>query len=180
MELSSARSHTEEFVEERRQEVFVSPPAVVVPADPPQLEVVDTTVIRRRSPSRSSRRSHSTSATSHIPVIVDARPREVSNEIAVGPLALVEPSHHHHHHSHHRGGSTSERSIRSEIRDLERELARRERYGGGGELVRAERLPTGELVLYEEEVEKVELPSRGVRIEKDKKGRMSISVPRNR
>lgn len=69
--------------------------------------------------------------------------------------------------------------IRSEIRDLEREIARRERRDGR-ELVHAERLPTGELVLYQEEVERVEQPSRGTRIEKDKKGRMSISVPKYR
>jgi hypothetical protein len=35
-------------------------------------------------------------------------------------------------------------------------------------------------VLYEEKIEKIEEPSRGVRIEKDKKGRMSISVPKYR
>ena len=47
-------------------------------------------------------------------------------------------------------------------------------------MVRAERLSTGELVLYEEEVEDVEPTRGGVRLEKDKRGRMSISVPRNR
>jgi len=36
--------------------------------------------------------------------------------------------------------------------------------------VRAERLSTGELVLYEEEVEHVEPTRNGVRIEKDKRG----------
>lgn len=45
--------------------------------------------------------------------------------------------------------------------------------------MRAERLSTGELVLLEETIERVEEPSRGVRIEKDRRGRMSISVPRN-
>lgn len=177
----------EEVVEERREEVFVAPPApappppapVVVPVQSPpaQVEIVDTTVVRAVSPARTTRssRSHSTSATSHAPVIVEARPREVSGDIAVGPLALVEAPHHHHHH-HHRHGSGSQ--IRSEIRHLERELARRR--GEGRELVQAERLPSGELVLYQEEVEKIETPSRGVRIEKDKKGRMSISVPKQR
>ncbi|KAJ8105840.1 hypothetical protein ONZ43_g7263 [Nemania bipapillata] len=48
------------------------------------------------------------------------------------------------------------------------------------DLVRTERLPTGELVVYEEEIERIEEPRRGVRIEKDKKGRMSISVPKYR
>lgn len=46
------------------------------------------------------------------------------------------------------------------------------------DLVKAERLPNGELVLFEETVERVEEPNRGVRIEKDKRGRMSISIPR--
>ena len=50
----------------------------------------------------------------------------------------------------------------------------------GRELVRAERLSTGELVLYQEEVERIEEPRNGVRIEKDKKGRMAISVPKYR
>lgn len=46
--------------------------------------------------------------------------------------------------------------------------------------MRAERLSDGQLVIYEERVEKIEEPRRGVRIEKDKKGRMSISVPKYR
>lgn len=47
--------------------------------------------------------------------------------------------------------------------------------------MRAERLSTGELVLYEEEVEQIQEPARGgVRIERDKRGRLSISVPRYR
>ena len=41
-------------------------------------------------------------------------------------------------------------------------------------------MPDGAVVLFEEKVEKVEEPRRGVRIEKDKKGRMSISVPKYR
>ena len=45
--------------------------------------------------------------------------------------------------------------------------------------VNAERLPSGELVLFEETVERVEEPNRGVRVEKDKRGRMSISVPKH-
>ncbi len=80
--------------------------------------------------------------------------------------------------------------LRSEIRHLEKQLARRERsrhrrhrsLSTGGELVRAERLSTGELVLYEEEVETLREPSRGrgVRVERDKRGRMSIVVNKYR
>jgi hypothetical protein len=83
-----------------------------------------------------------------------------------------------------------EKAIKNEIARLEaeRDLIRHERHhhshsrsrSQGGELVRAERLSTGELVLFEEKVEKIEEPRRGVRIEKDKKGKMSISVPKYR
>jgi hypothetical protein len=100
--------------------------------------------------------------------------REVSDDVVIGPLALA-----HRPRSHSRSKSRSKsrggrRELRAEIRALEREYKDRE-------LIRAERLPTGELVLYEEEEIEVVKPSRGgARIEKDKKGRMSISVPKNR
>ncbi|KAJ2976196.1 hypothetical protein NUW58_g8147 [Xylaria curta] len=66
----------------------------------------------------------------------------------LGPLAIVGDRRSEHHHHHH--------NLHSHSRDRD--------------LVRAERLPTGELVLYEEEIERIEEPRRGVRIEKDKKG----------
>ncbi|KAI1760256.1 hypothetical protein GGR53DRAFT_93284 [Hypoxylon sp. FL1150] len=153
------------------------PPPVIHTATPvapaPPVEVVKETYVREISPARTarSRRSHSTS-TSRTPVIIE--PREYSEEVPIGPLAIVgdrrrtdqdiqleiarleaerdlvkrERRHHSHSHSRHRSHSHS----------LEREL------------VSAERLPSGELVLYEEKVEKIEEPRRGVRIEKDKKG----------
>ncbi|KXX77793.1 hypothetical protein MMYC01_204792 [Madurella mycetomatis] len=204
LEVLAARSSAGEIVEERRTEVYQVPAAlpppqtshVIVAANqppPPPVEVVKTTMIRDVSPDR---RSYTTASydtttsydTSATPVIVDARPREVSERVPVGPLALVDHHHHHLRHtsrsrSRHRRGSRDSDDLRSEIRQLEKQLARRERRGsrGGGELVRAERLSTGELVLYEEEVEVLEEPARGgVRIERDKRGRMSISVPRYR
>ena len=93
-----------------------------------------------------------------------------------GPLALAERP-----RSHSRSG----REIRDEIRTLERELAYRPKgqvieSSGNREIVKAERLPNGELVIYEEEVEKVISGPKPPRIEKDKKGRMSISVPKYR
>ncbi|KAH8176919.1 sulfatase domain-containing protein [Sarocladium implicatum] len=82
-----------------------------------------------------------------------------------GPLALAERP-----RSHSRSG----REIRDEIRMLERELAYRPKgqvieSSGNREIVRAERLPNGELVIYEEEVEKVVSGPKPPRIEKDKK-----------
>ncbi|KAH8887592.1 hypothetical protein GQ53DRAFT_827005 [Thozetella sp. PMI_491] len=186
LELVAARSSAGDIVEEREvfeREVVVSapapppPPPVVIPVAPPMpvmtpaipppppVEVVNTTtVVRELSPARSY-----TTSTSATPVVVDARPREISDEIPVGPLALVTAERHR---------SRDRSDIRSEIRHLERELARREHRHHDRDIVKAERLSTGELVLYEEKVEEVIEPRRGVRIEKDKKGRMSISVPK--
>lgn len=187
--------------------VVVAPPpapapvviqAKTPPPPPPPVDVVKTTVIRDVSPARSyatssydtattaSYDTYTTSSTA-TPLIIDARPppREVSTH---GPVVIAAHSpHHHHHHS-----ETDE--LRYEIRALEKQLARRERsrhsrhshsrhrsLSRGGEMVRAERLSTGELVLYEEEVEQIQEPTRaGTRIEKDKRGRLSISVPRYR
>ncbi|KAK3682387.1 hypothetical protein B0T22DRAFT_282281 [Podospora appendiculata] len=209
LEISAARSSAGDIIEERRTEIIEVPsrppthhshrshPGTVIltakPRSPsPPVEVVKTTVVREVSPSSrsyatTSYGSGSYSTTSYdtsttvTPYVVDARPREVSDEIAVGPLALVTTADHSRHH--HRDSSHSD-DLRHEIRHLEKQLARRERHehrsSSSRDVVRAERLSTGELVLYEEEVERVVEPSRGVRIEKDKKGRMSISVPKYR
>ncbi|KAI0477643.1 hypothetical protein GGR56DRAFT_417536 [Xylariaceae sp. FL0804] len=144
---------------------------------------------RSHSHYASTHRSHSTSTSTRTPLVVEAGPPRgeyVSEEVVttgVGPLALVADR------------RRTDRDIKLEIARLEaeRDLMRRDRHHSrhhhhshsrhrshSREMVRAERLPTGELVLYEEEVEKIEKPRRGVRIEKDKKGRMSISVPKNR
>jgi hypothetical protein len=45
-------------------------------------------------------------------------------------------------------------------------------------MVKAERMPNGELVVFEETVEHVDEGRRGVRLQKDKQGRMSISIPK--
>ncbi|KAJ3565968.1 hypothetical protein NPX13_g7305 [Xylaria arbuscula] len=161
-ELAAARSVAGPLVEERREEVFTipppAPPTVIraPPPPPPPVEVIKETMVREVSPSRSytsygpSTTTGYTATTARTPVVVDAGPREVSDNVLVGPLALVGDrrlEHHHHHHGHHSHSHSRDR-----------------------ELVRAERLPTGELVLYEEEIERIEEPRRGVRIEKDKKG----------
>ncbi|KAG6363657.1 hypothetical protein INS49_008758 [Diaporthe citri] len=136
------------------------------PPPPPPAEVVEkTTVIRDVSPARSYTTTTSgtthTSHTSRTPYIVDVRREEVSEDVPVGAMALVKSD-------RHRSRSRSDRDIRHEIRDLERQLDRKRH--GERELVKAERLSSGELVLYEEQVERIEEPRRGVRIEKDKKG----------
>ncbi|KAI0178735.1 hypothetical protein GGR52DRAFT_270845 [Hypoxylon sp. FL1284] len=189
-EVIAARSSAGDLIEERREVFTLPPPPPSVAAQPPPpvihtpmpvapsppVEVVNETCVRQSSPTRTARtrRSHSTSTT-RTPVVVEGR--EYSDEVPVGPLALVGDRRrtdeeiqleiarleaerdlgrrHHRHHSHH--------SSHSRHRSHSHGVVDRE-------LVSAERLPTGELVLYEEQVEKVEEPRRGVRIEKDKKG----------
>ncbi|KAM0351881.1 hypothetical protein ACHAPU_002395 [Fusarium lateritium] len=86
-------------------------------------------------------------------------------------------SYHHHHQqpeelvvrarSQSRGG----RDIRREIKALERELTHRPRgRSTSGDMVRAERLPDGQLIIREERLEKVVEHRKPPRIEKDKKG----------
>jgi hypothetical protein len=95
-------------------------------------------------------------------------------------------TYHHHHQPEElvvrpRSRSRSGKDIRKEIKALERELAHRPRgRSTGGELVRAERLPDGQLVIREERVVEEVLHRKPPRIEKDKKGRMAISVPKYR
>ncbi|RCI17122.1 hypothetical protein L249_2594 [Ophiocordyceps polyrhachis-furcata BCC 54312] len=149
------------------------PPLVVArpPHEAPPVEVIDSsrTVIRDVSPARTTTTSTTSSWDSHHP-------------------------HHHHHHRHHddmvvgpvihrsRSRSRSGREIRAEIRALERELAHRPKGVELGErdIVRTERMPDGELIVYQERVERQSAGPKPPRIEKDKKGRMSISVPKYR
>ncbi|KAK4186388.1 hypothetical protein QBC35DRAFT_387355 [Podospora australis] len=205
MELLAARSSAGDIIEERRTEVVeyttTAAPAVLhhhhhtpapsgtgpviinaQPAPAPPVEVVKTTMIRETSPARSytttsyDTTSYGTSTYGSLtsydsrstagPVVIEAR----NPYDGTGQLAVIEQ----------RRSSRGPDDLRSEIRHLERQLARHERHGSR-DLIRAERLPTGELVLFEEEIETIEEPARGgVRVERDKRGRMSISVPRNR
>ncbi|KAM5382534.1 hypothetical protein ACJZ2D_002538 [Fusarium nematophilum] len=127
----------------------VPAPVVLNPApQPAPVEIVDETIIRDVSPSRTSTSISSWDSFS---------------------------THHHHHPVElaHRSRSRSRggREIRREIRALERELAHRPRgRSTSGEIVRAERLPDGQLVIVEDRLEKVVEHRKPPRIEKDKKG----------
>ncbi|TKW51746.1 hypothetical protein CTA1_1066 [Colletotrichum tanaceti] len=199
LEVAAARSSAAHLVEERHEEIYTIPPPAAAlppppapasvappPAPPPvvaapapaptviseaappppapaPVEVVNkTTIIRDVSPARST----TSYTTSTAPTVYERR--EYSEEVPIGPMAIAE---------RRRSRSRSRKNIRSEIKALEAQLHERRRHGNR-ELVRAEQMPDGAVVLYEERVEKVEEPRRGVRIEKDKKGRMAISVPK--
>lgn len=128
---------------------------------PAPVEIVDETVIRDVSPSRSTTTTTTMSSWD---------------------------SYHHHHqgaeliHKSRSRSRNGRREIRAEIRALERELAHRPRgrSSTGGEIVHAERLPDGQVVIMEDRLEKVVEHRKPPRIEKDKKGRLSISVPKFR
>lgn len=198
--MSAARSSAGDFVEERRKEgvvypggappppppqvTFAPPPQpaydpapahapMIVNAAPPQqqqpAEYVNTTtarIVRDVSPSRtaSSYTSYDTYTTDSTsiyapqqPYAMNAQPQYAYGQgppgMALVPVTTaVDKARHRSRSRHHRHSS----------RDV----------------AKAERLPNGELVLFEETVERVEEPNRGVRLEKDKRGRMSISVPR--
>ncbi|KAG6062377.1 hypothetical protein E4U32_002491 [Claviceps aff. humidiphila group G2b] len=186
---SSAGNLVEERIEERRTEIFQAParpppPAMAVPPPPPTVivapaaapapvyvdtarpgetvEFVDRTVIRDISPSRSS----SSWDSSHY-----SRRRHHQHHYDEGALVLAPRP---------RSRSRSRRDIRSEIKALKRELVHRPKGEVEREVVRTERLPNGELIIYEEEVERTVARPKPPRIEKDKKGRMSISIPKYR
>ena len=181
------------------------PPGWLPPPPPGNLEVVtDTRIIdthRSPSPARSHRNHHHHHDG---PIIVNAGPGpqeestfvekrtetvERSDRIPIGPLALVPTE---------RRRSKDERSIRAEIKALEAEKeALRAEKRADREMRKADRIrrgaraSEGELVLYDRETierggeeltlvrrERVSEPGGGVRIEKDKKGRMAISVPK--
>ncbi|KAG6003052.1 hypothetical protein E4U54_000756 [Claviceps lovelessii] len=177
---SSAGNLLEERVEERRTEIFQAqaapapthmtivhpppappyPPTVVPPAE--TVEYVDKTVIRESSsPSRSS----SSWDSSH------HHRRRHHHHYDDGTVVLVPRS---------RSRSRSRRDIRAEIKALERQLVHRPKGEVEREVVRTERLPNGELIVYEEEVERTVSRHKPPRIEKDKKGRLSLSVPKYR
>ncbi|KAB5566296.1 hypothetical protein GE09DRAFT_1106235 [Coniochaeta sp. 2T2.1] len=189
--VSAARSSAGDIIEERHQEVVVYPNGAPLPPPPPQPQVtfapppaapvivnanpqqpvdyVNTTttrIVRDVSPARTT--SSYTTGTSYDtyttdstyqqqqqPYVMTAQPQygHQTQQMAMVPVTTtVDKVRHRSRSRHHRHSS----------RDI----------------VNAERLPTGELVLFEETVERIEEPNRGVRLEKDKRGRMSISVPK--
>ena len=108
------------------------------------------------------------------PVIIDTHgPVEIverSNNIPVGPLVFVGDRR-----------SKDDRTIRAEIKALEAEReALRAEQKAQLEFDRADRIRRGELVVYEEKdiIRRERETDEVVVVKKDKKGRMSIVVPR--
>ncbi|KUJ20693.1 uncharacterized protein LY89DRAFT_730711 [Mollisia scopiformis] len=194
VEMHGGRSEAGTVIEERHEVFTIPPPPAAhhAPPAPPVQIVEDTKIIEHRAPS--PHHAHHAG-----PIIMDARPHEEStfverrevyersDPMPVGPLVLAAPDR-----------RKDERAIRAEIKALEAEKeALRAEKRAEKEMRKADRIrregraSEGDLVLYErdrfetanEEItlvrrERIEEPEGGVRIEKDKKGRMAISVPK--
>lgn len=157
LEVSAARSSAG-AIEDRREEFHIPPPP---PRPAEDVEVVKDTLVRDVSPAR----TYTTSYPSY---------NSYSDATTTAPLALRP-----------RSRSRSGREIRAEIRTLESQLdgRRHHRHSGsvGGDLVRVEKSGDGQqVVVFDEKVEKVDEGYRGPRIERDKRGRLSLSVPRRK
>lgn len=154
-----------EVIEERREEV------VKIPIQRGRLEVIDKRTVREVSPGRGYiGRSRSVGPA---PIIVDAhgpvRVVERSDNLSVGPLVVVD-------------NRRKSDAVRAEIRALEAlkadqaisiDLRKADRIRVGGR-------ESGDLVIYEEKVKKEkDVDVVGIEIRKDKKGKMSIIIPRN-
>lgn len=165
---SDTRSDTSETIIEERKAIYTIPPH-----GPIDVARETKFVERRHSPSPHRRHHHHRHPEA---IIIDGgRPREYierSDPVPVGPLALAVPER----------PRRDERAIRAEIRALEAEkeaLRAEKRRSGHNELVVFEndRIDRDDEVLVLKK-EKIIEPEGGVRIEKDRKGRMSISVPK--
>ncbi len=165
--MSGGRSEAGAVVEERREEIFREGPGHG------HGEVFEKTTFERRelSPPRSHIGHGRSRSVGPSPIIVDAQsPVEIIDRSYAGPLVLIGDRR-----------SKDDRAIRAEIKALEAEReALKAEQKAQLELERADRIRRGDLVVYEERetVRREREPDGGVEIKRDKKGRMSIVVPR--
>ncbi|PFH58753.1 hypothetical protein XA68_13273 [Ophiocordyceps unilateralis] len=181
-EVTLARSTAGTLLEERREEAqYPPPPPTIVSAPPPASRAAPTVVAPPPPPTivvppsapaappvAMSRAPYEGPPPPPVEVIDKTRTvvRDVSPaRTTTSTTSSWDSHHHHHHHRHHddlvvgpvihrsRSRSRSGREIRAEIRALERELAHRPKGElGERDIVRTERLPDGELIVYQERV----------------------------
>jgi hypothetical protein len=201
--MSGGRSEAGTIVEERHEVFTIAPPPPPVPSAPPMIVAAPAPAVQIVQDTKIVEHIPAPHGHDRGPIILDAGPREEttfvegrrsfverSDAVPIGALALALPSERHR--------AKDERAIRAEIRALEAEKeALRAEKRADRELRKAERIRRGgrvsetDLVLYERDRyettgeeytivkrERVEEEG-GVRIERDKKGRMSIRVPKN-
>ncbi|EGX93000.1 hypothetical protein CCM_04372 [Cordyceps militaris CM01] len=112
-------------------------------------------------------------------VIRDDYPRYLKGDyeeetLVVGPLVRARS----------RSRSRARGDIRAEIRALEREYEGSQRHHhhhhrdeDEWDIIRTERVEDGQLVVYEERVDRISSHPKPARLEKDKKGRITLSLP---
>jgi hypothetical protein len=152
VEMSGGRSQGGNIVEETSKEIIVLEP----PSYRPQEEVVERKIATVERRELSPPRSYITRSRSvgRAPLIVDAERTEYverSNDITIGPMVLLQTGHRYHHRN---------------SRKTDKEV----------QIVRREERDDGSVILYKRE--EIREPDVVVRIEKNKKGRLSISVPK--
>ncbi|RKU43058.1 hypothetical protein DL546_006531 [Coniochaeta pulveracea] len=150
------------------------PPPVIVNATPPQqpvyqqapYEVVNTTtLVRDVSPARTAYTGASYSSYTDSTYTDSTYTDTASTYTAVPPATYGQGPY----------VMTKPQAGQMVLAERPRHRSRSRHHG---ELVKAERMPNGELVVFEETVEHVDEGRRGVRLQKDKQGRMSISIPK--
>ncbi|EHA51247.1 hypothetical protein MCOR27_007360 [Pyricularia oryzae] len=160
LEVVSARSEHAEVVEETvvKEEVVVAPPAPPPPPPPPPApaEPVIVDVPPPAPPPPAEAPAPVINTTTTMVAVRDVSP----SRMTTSSYCTSDSS----YSTHTRVPVIVDAGPREMVRH------RRHRSASRGDLVRAERLSDGQLVIYEERVEKIEEPRRGVRIEKDKKG----------
>ncbi|CAI4213430.1 unnamed protein product [Parascedosporium putredinis] len=169
LEISAARSSAGNIAEERlledlrmAQAPSIAPAPIIMEAAPRQRQSLSINPLKSTYTSTTFP-STITDSTITAPVVYERRRRHS------GPLVVRRKS---------RSRSRHGKDIRAEIRALEAELYERKSHkhrprgdvSVGGDLVRVDRLGDGQVVMFEERVEKVEEGYRGPRIERDKRG----------
>ncbi|KAJ3472578.1 hypothetical protein NLG97_g10875 [Lecanicillium saksenae] len=196
------RSNVGEIIEERREEHHsphhddIKQEVIITPAPPPQ-----PIYIQAPAPPAPVPAPAPPPPRSEAPVIIDAHPRSPSrgnieitdrtviredyprylkgdyeeDTLVVGPLVRARS----------RSRSRARSDIRAEIRALEREYEGSRRHHHHHhhrdeeeyDIIRTERMEDGQLVVYEERVDRITTHPKPARLEKDKKGRITLSLP---
>ncbi|KAJ6786086.1 hypothetical protein PWT90_05974 [Aphanocladium album] len=195
------KSITGEIIEERREEHHsahhddIKQEVIITPAPPPQPIYIQAPAPPAPAPAPPAPQSYA-------PVIVDAHPRspgraniEITDKtviredypryikgdyedetLVVGPVVRARS----------RSRSRARSDIRAEIRALERQYEGSRRHHHHHhhhrdedeyDIIRTERMEDGQLVVYEERVDRITTHPKPARLEKDKKGRITLSLP---
>lgn len=191
------RSHAGPIIEERREEHHsahhddIRQEVIITPPPPPQPIYIQAPAPPAPAPP---------APISNAPVIIDAHPRSPSRgHIEITDKTVIREDYPRYLKGDYeeetmivgpvrtrsRSRSRARSDIRAEIRALEREYEGSHRHRHHHhhrdeeeyDIVRTERMEDGQLVVYEERVDRITSHPKPARLEKDKKGRITLSLP---